>query len=166
MTNSLALWFANTLGKYVSAKMVVFIVSLMPILECRGGLIVAKLLGVDLLEAIPICVIGNLLPIPFILLFIEKIFKWMKQFAIFRPLVERLEQRGMARSKALENGEFVALMLFVGIPLPGTGGWTGSLAAALLDMDIKKASLAILLGVFIATVIMSIVSYGLLGYFI
>lgn len=166
MTNSLALWFANTLGKYVSAKMVVFIVSLMPILECRGGLIVAKLLGVDLLEAIPICVIGNLLPIPFILLFIEKIFKWMKQFAIFRPLVERLEQRGMAKSKALENGEFVALMLFVGIPLPGTGGWTGSLAAALLDMDIKKASLAILLGVFIATVIMSIVSYGLLGYFI
>ena len=166
MTNSLALWFANTLGKYVSAKMVVFIVSLMPILECRGGLIVAKLLGVDLLEAIPICVIGNLLPIPFILLFIKKIFKWMKQFGIFRPLVERLEQRGMARSKALENGEFVALMLFVGIPLPGTGGWTGSLAAALLDMDIKKASLAILLGVFIATVIMSIVSYGLLGYFI
>ncbi len=166
MTNSLALWFANTLGKYVSAKMVVFIVSLMPILECRGGLIVAKLLGVDLLEAIPICVIGNLLPIPFILLFIKEIFKWMKQFAIFRPLVERLEQRGMARSKALENGEFVALMLFVGIPLPGTGGWTGSLAAALLDMDIKKASLAILLGVFIATVIMSIVSYGLLGYFI
>ena len=166
MTNSLALWVANTLGKYVSAKMVVFIVSLMPILECRGGLIVAKLLGVDLLEAIPICVIGNLLPIPFILLFIKEIFKWMKQFAIFRPLVERLEQRGMARSKALENGEFVALMLFVGIPLPGTGGWTGSLAAALLDMDIKKASLAILLGVFIATVIMSIVSYGLLGYFI
>lgn len=166
MTNSLALWFANTLGKYVSAKMVVFIVSLMPILECRGGLIVAKLLGVDLLEAIPICVIGNLLPIPFILLFIKKIFKWMKQFAIFHPLVERLEQRGMAKSKALENGESVALMLFVGIPLPGTGGWTGSLAAALLDMDIKKASLAILLGVFIATVIMSIVSYGLLGYFI
>jgi uncharacterized membrane protein len=166
MTNAIALWFAETLGKYISAKAVVFIVSLMPILECRGGLIVAKLLGVNLLEAIPICVIGNLLPIPFILLFIEKIFKWMKQFAVFRPLVEKLEKRGMSRSSALEKGEFIGLLLFVGIPLPGTGGWTGSLAAALLDMDIKKASIAILLGVFLATVIMSIVSYGLLDLFI
>ena len=166
MTNSIALWFANTLGQYVSAKAVVFIVSLMPILECRGGLIVAKLLGVDLLEAIPICVIGNLLPIPFILLFIRHIFAWMKKFAVFRPLVEKLERRGMAKTKALEEGEFIGLMLFVGIPLPGTGGWTGSLAASLLEMDIKKASLAILLGVFIATIIMSIVSYGLLGYFV
>ncbi len=163
MTDSIALWFANTLGQYISAKAVVFIVSLMPILECRGGLIVAKLLGVDLLEAIPICVIGNLLPIPFILLFIKKIFQWMKEFAIFRPMVEKLERRGMAKSATLEKGEFIGLMLFVGIPLPGTGGWTGSLAASLLEMDIKKASLAILLGVFIATVIMSIVSYGLLG---
>ena len=70
----LAAWFAAHLGKYISAKAVVFIVSLMPILECRGGLIVASLLGVNIVEAIPICVIGNFLPIPFILLFIKKIF--------------------------------------------------------------------------------------------
>lgn len=160
---SLAAWFATTLGKYISAKAVVFIVSLMPILECRGGLIVASLLGVDIVEAIPICIIGNFLPIPFILLFIKKIFKWMKKFSPTQKLVTKLENRAMNKSDALENGEFIGLMLFVGIPLPGTGGWTGSLIAALLDVDFKKALVAEIIGILIATVIMSILSYGLLA---
>ena len=160
---SLAAWFAATLGKYISAQAVVFIVSLMPILECRGGLLVASLLKVDILEAIPICVVGNLLPIPFILLFITKIFAWMKNFKVTRGLVEKLEARAMNKSDALANGEFIGLLLFVGIPLPGTGGWTGSLIAALLKMDFKKAILACFVGVLLATVIMSFVSYGLLA---
>ena len=160
---SLAAWFATTLGQYISAKAVVFIVSLMPILECRGGLIVASLLGVDIVEAIPICIIGNFLPIPFILLFIKKIFQWMKKFGPTGKLVTKLENRAMNKSDALENGEFLGLMLFVGIPLPGTGGWTGSLIAALLDVDFKKALVAEIIGILIATVIMSIVSYGLLA---
>ena len=143
----LAAWFAAHLGKYISAKAVVFIVSLMPILECRGGLIVASLLDVNIVEAIPICVIGNFIPIPFILL----------------KLVTKLENRAAKKSDALEKGEFLGLMLFVGIPLPGTGGWTGSLIAALLDVDFKKALVAEILGILIATVIMSIVSYGLLA---
>lgn len=160
---SLAAWFATNLGQYISAKAVVFIVSLMPILECRGGLIVASLLGVDIVEAIPICIIGNFLPIPFILLFIKKIFQWMKKFGPTGKLVAKLENRAMNKSDALENGEFLGLMLFVGIPLPGTGGWTGSLIAALLDVDFKKALVAEIIGILIATVIMSIVSYGLLA---
>ena len=160
---SLAAWFATNLGKYISAKAVVFLVSLMPILECRGGLIVASLLGVDVVEAIPICIIGNFLPIPFILLFIKRIFKWMKKFGPTEKLVTKLENRAMNKSDALKNGEFLGLMLFVGIPLPGTGGWTGSLIAALLDVDFKKALIAEIIGILIATVIMSIVSYGLLA---
>ena len=160
---SLAAWFAATLGKYISAQAVVFIVSLLPILECRGGLLVASLLKVDILQAIPICVIGNLLPLPFILLFITKIFTWLKNFKITRGIVEKLEARAMNKSDALANGEFLGLLLFVGIPLPGTGGWTGSLVAALLKMDFKKAILACFIGVLLATVIMSFVSYGLLA---
>lgn len=161
--DSLAAWFATTLGKYISAKAVVFIVSLMPILECRGGLVVASLLGVDIVEAIPICIIGNFLPIPFILLFIKKIFKWLKKFSTTEKIVTKLENRAMNKSDALKNGEFIGLMLFVGIPLPGTGAWTGSLIAALLDVDFKKALVAEFLGILIATVIMSILSYGLLA---
>ena len=136
---SLAAWFAAHLGQYISAKAVVFIVSLMPILECRGGLIVASLLGVDIVEAIPICVIGNFLPIPFILLFIKRIFKWLKKFGPTERLVTKLENRAMNKSDALEKGEFLGLMLF------------------------KKALVAEILGILIATVIMSIVSYGLLA---
>ncbi len=160
---SIVQWFAATLGGVISPEAVVFIVSLLPILECRGGLLVASLLNVNLWTAIPICIIGNFLPIPFILLFIKQIFAFLKRFDLTRPLVEALERRGRNKTSALEKGEFLGLLLFVGIPLPGTGGWTGSLVASLMDMDFKKAIIAIFLGILLATLIMSIVSYGLLG---
>lgn len=159
----LAAAFAVTLGKYVSKEAVVFIISMIPILELRGGLIVSKLLQVPITTAIPLCIIGNIIPIPFILLFIKQIFKWMKKIRIFRRLVERLEEKAMGKSDNIRKYEFWGLVLFVGIPLPGTGAWTGSLIAALLDVEFKKAVLAELLGIAIATVIMSIFSYGLLG---
>ncbi|MDE6943329.1 MAG: small multi-drug export protein [Lachnospiraceae bacterium] len=159
----LAAAFAVTLGKYVSKEAVVFIISMIPILELRGGLIVSKLLEVPITTAIPLCIIGNIIPIPFILLFIKQIFKWMKKIRLFRGLVEKLEQKAMGKSDNIKKYEFWGLVLFVGIPLPGTGAWTGSLIAALLDIDFKKAVLAELLGIAIATVIMSIFSYGLLG---
>lgn len=160
---SVAAWFAATLGKHVSAQFVIFIVSLIPVLECRGGLIVASLLKVNIWQAIPICVLGNIIPIPFILFFIKKIFAWMKKFSFFRPLIEKLEKRAMNKSEGMDHGEFLGLLLFVGIPLPGTGAWTGSLIASLLEMDVKKASIAILIGIFLATFIVSVLSYGLLG---
>lgn len=160
---SLAVAFANTLGKYVSKEIVVFIISMIPILELRGGLIVSKLLQVPITTAIPICIVGNIIPIPFILLFIKQVFKWMKKIKLFRGLIERLEKRAMSKSDNIKRYEFWGLALFVGIPLPGTGAWTGSLIAALLDIDFKKAILAELLGIAIATIIMSFLSYGLLG---
>lgn len=159
----LAAAFAVTLGKYVSKEAVVFIISMIPILELRGGLIVSKLLEVPITTAIPLCIIGNIIPIPFILLFIKQIFKWMKKIRLFRGLVEKLEQKAMGKSDNIKKYEFWGLVLFVGIPLPGTGAWTGSLIASLLGVKFKKAFPAVLLGIVIATVIMSIVSYGLLG---
>ena len=162
----LVTWFTEVMAGTVSEEVIVFVISLMPILELRGGLLAAKLLGVELLTAIPICVAGNIIPIPFILLFIRKIFAFMKKHNILRSMVERLEKKAMGKSDKVANMEFWGLALFVGIPLPGTGAWTGSLIAALLEMDIKKAVIAELVGVVIATIIMSIVSYGLLGLFI
>lgn len=159
----LAAAFAVTLGRYVSKEVVVFIISMIPILELRGGLIVSSLLKVPITTAVPLCIIGNIIPIPFILLFIRQIFKWMKKIRIFRGLIEKLENRAMGKSDSIKKYEFWGLVLFVGIPLPGTGAWTGSLIAALLEIDFKKAVLAELLGIVIATVIMSVVSYGLLG---
>lgn len=134
----LAAAFAVTLGKYVSKEAVVFIISMIPILELRGGLIVSKLLEVPITTAIPLCIIGNIIPIPFILLFIKQIFKWMKKIRLFRGLVEKLENKAMSKSDNIKRYEFWGLVLFVGIPLPGTGAWTGSLIAALLDVDFKR----------------------------
>ena len=162
---SIALWFAGTLGKYISSKLAVFIVSLVPILECRGGLIASALLKVDIRYAVPLCILGNILPIPFILLFIKRIFKWLKKFNFSRPLIEKLENRAMNKSKNMSNGEFLGLLLFVGIPLPGTGAWTGSLVAALLDMDFKKAITANFIGNILATLIVGSLSYGLIAAF-
>ena len=160
---SLVQLFSSTLGQYVSEEVVIFIISMCPFLELRGGLLAASLLKVPILKAIPICIIGNIIPIPFILFFIRAIFAWMKKFKIFRGLIERLENRAMSKSDKVTQYEFMGLVLFVGIPIPGTGAWMGSLISALLEMDIKKAVVAELIGIAIATVIMSFLSYGLLG---
>lgn len=161
--DSLAIWFANTLGQYVSKEFVIFFISMVPILELRGGLLVASLIDVPIMTAAPICIVGNIIPIPFILLFIKQIFKWLKKVNFFKKIIEKLEARAMGKSDSIKKYEFWGLVLFVGIPLPGTGAWTGSLIAALLDIDFKKAILAELLGIAIATIIMSVFSYGLLG---
>jgi len=160
---AIATWFAQTLGQYVAPEWVVFIISMIPILELRGGLIAASVLQIDIWKAIPFCVIGNIIPIPFILLFIKKILQWMKGIKGLRVIANWLEDKANKKSDALKKGEFWGLALFVGIPLPGTGAWTGSLIAALFDVKLPKAVGAILLGIVIATIIMAIVSYGLLG---
>lgn len=160
----LATWFADHLGHVLSAEMTIFIVSMLPVLECRAGLIVASLLKVNIWKAIPICVAGNILPIPFVLLFIQHVFTWLKKFDLTRGLVEKIEARANNKSKGMDDGEFLGTVLFVGIPLPGTGGWTGSLIASILEMDFKKAILAIFIGILMATVIISTLSYGLLSF--
>ncbi len=160
--DAIATWFANTLGQYIPAEAVTFIVSLMPLLECRGGIIVGRLLGLSLGSTIFFSVIGNIVPIPFILLFIKKIFSWLRPTKFFGSIVTKLENRAMNKSNALDKGEFLGLMLFVGIPLPGTGAWTGALIASLLGIDIKKASVSILIGIAMATTIVSLIMYGIL----
>ena len=158
---ALVQWFTENLSQYISAEAVIFLISMIPILELRGGLIAAALLKVEAIRAIPICIVGNIIPIPFILLFIRQIFKWLKKTSLFRPLVEKLEARAMGKSDQIKRYEFVGLLLFVGIPLPGTGAWTGSLIASLLEIDIKKSSLAIFCGLILASAIMFTVSYVL-----
>jgi uncharacterized membrane protein len=162
--DAIAVWFGETLGQYISAELVTFLVSLLPLLECRGGIIVGRLLGLPLVETVIISIIGNVLPIPFILLFIKKIFKWLKPTKFFGGIVTKLEERAMQKSSKLAEGEILGLMLFVGIPLPGTGAWTGALIASLLGLRIKKASIAILVGVAMATVIVSLLMYGVLAF--
>ena len=163
--DALVQWFTANLSEFISKEAVIFIISMVPILELRGGLLAASpaLLNVPIMQAIPICIIGNILPIPFILLLIRKILDWMKLVKVFRPIALWLENKAMSKKDQIEKYGFWGLVLFVGIPLPGTGAWTGSLIAALLSVRFKTAFAAILIGIVIATVIMSILSYGVLG---
>ena len=160
---ALVQWFSHNLSQYISPEGAGFFISMIPLLELRGGLLAASLLKIPAVTAIPLCIAGNIIPIPFILLFIRKIFKVMKKTKIFRGLIQKLEDRAMGKSDQVKKYEFWGLTLFVGIPLPGTGAWTGSLIASLLEIDIKKSSLAILTGIIMATVIMYVVSYGVVG---
>ena len=161
--DSLVQWFTVTLGPYVSKEALIFIISMLPILELRGGLLAASLLKIQYLTALPLCVLGNVIPIPFILLFLRRIFALLKKTKLLRPLVEKMEGRAMGKSDRIQEYEFFGLLLFVGIPLPGTGAWTGSLIAALLGMKFKKAFPAVIIGICMATVIMWFISYVLLG---
>ena len=164
MTESLVQSIIDVLGGSVGKEAIVFIISMIPILELRGALLVAgPLLGVPVAKAIPLCIIGNIIPVPFILLLITPIFKWMKGTKLFKPMVDKLESKALSKSDKIEKYEFWGLVLFVGIPLPGTGAWTGSLIAALLGVKFKKAFPAVILGIFMATVIMWFISYVLLG---
>ena len=152
-------WFSNHLSQFISPEGAVFIISMIPILELRGGLLAASLLKISAAKALPICIVGNIIPIPFI----RQIFKWMKKTKLFRGLIIKMENRAMGKSDQIKRYEFLGLLLFVGIPLPGTGAWTGALIASLLEVDIKKSSIAILCGLFMASAIMYIVSYGIVG---
>ena len=147
----------------VNKELVIFIISLMPILELRGGLLAATLLKVPYLRALIICVAGNVLPIPFVLLFLEMIFRWMEKWSVTKKIVKWLEKKGTSKRSQIDKYGYLGLILFVGIPLPGTGAWTGSLVAILLGLDKKKSFICILIGVMLAAAIMSIVSYGILG---
>lgn len=147
----------NGLNKDVT----LFIISMIPILELRGGIVAASVLGVPYFRALAICIIGNVIPIPFILLFINKIFEWLKSFKLTRGIVEKMEYRAMSKSDTIKKYEFLGLLLFVGIPLPGTGAWTGALVAALLRVKLKKAVPAIFSGILLASCIMSFIAYGI-----
>ena len=161
MSDVLINWFVTNLGGKVGKELILFIISMVPILELRGGL--PAFLNIPMWRAIPVGIIGNLLPIPFILLLITKIFDWMKGTKRLKPVVEKLEKKAMSQSANIEKYEFWGLVAFVGIPLPGTGAWTGALIAALLGIRFRKAFPAIVIGVCLAACIMTIISYGIVG---
>ena len=159
-------FFTNIFGDgMVSNYVIIFLISLLPILELRGGLIAAYALHVPLIPAMIVCYIGNMLPIPFILIFIKKIFEWMRKHNILVKFVDWVEAHGQKKAEEMKQKqskfEEWGLMAFVAIPLPGTGGWTGSLIAALLGMDTKKAFKVIAVGVAVAGIIVASLSYGL-----
>ena len=159
MTDSLITWFTTNLDGVVSKEMIVFIISMVPILELRGGLVAASLLKIPLVHAVMLCIAGNIIPIPFILAFITPIFNALKKTKWLKPKIEKLESKSLNKSEQIKKYEFIGLLLFVGIPLPGTGAWTGSLIASLLGVKFKKAFPALILGLCMATVIMCIISY-------
>lgn len=156
--------FGADAGGY-SREILVFFISCMPILELRGGLLASSLLGLSPMISYIICIIGNILPVPFILWFIEFIFKKLKNTPL-RKMVIWLEEKANSKKEKIEKFGYIGLVLFVGIPLPGTGAWTGCLIAALLGMNKKKAFIATLIGIFMASIIMMLISFGFLKFFI
>ena len=143
----------------VSNEFIVFVISMMPILELRGGLIAAALLNIDWVVAFPICVIGNMLPIPFELLFIRKIFNALKKLNWMKKIINKLDERAKrkANSETMQKYAVWGLFTLVAIPLPGTGAWTGGLVADILDMRFKIAFPIITVGVIVAGLITSLV---------
>ena len=148
------------IGKYLW----VFLISMVPIIELRGAIPVAVGMGLPLIPSYIICIIGNMLPVPFIYFFARKVLEW----GATKPLLEKPftwilkkgEKGGEKLMAKVGRSTYVALFLFVGIPIPGTGAWTGTLAASILDLDFKKSVLAALGGVLLAGIIMGVASTG------
>lgn len=160
MIEAIKEFFINNFG----VKFGVLVCSMLPIIELRGSIPLGAALGLPWYSNFIISVIGNLIPAPFILLLIRKILSLMKNTKLFHGFAEWLEKRAEKNKGKLDRGVFVGLMLFVGIPIPGTGAWTGSLLASLTGVKFSKAMLAVILGVLIAGVIMTLGSYGVVGF--
>lgn len=147
-------------------ELIVFIISLMPILELRGGLIAASLMNLNPVSSYIISIIGNIIPVPFILWLINYILDFMRNSKKLKKIAKWLDKKVEKHKGQIEKYGFWGLVLFVGIPLPGTGAWTGCLIAACLEMDRKKAFVAAMLGILIASIIMMFISFGLLKFII
>jgi uncharacterized membrane protein len=137
------------------------LVSMLPVIELRGGIPYGVVAGLGVKTALICALIGNILPVPFLILFTTKVFAWLRtKSPKLDRLVVKMEQKGMSKKDVIDKYEFWGLVLLVAIPLPGTGAWTGCLVAALLEMDVKKSIPAVILGVLIAGAIVSFITYG------
>ena len=147
--------------------LMIFLVSMVPIVELRGAIPISQGFQLPLLQSYIICVIGNMLPVPIIYLFARRVLEWGKDKKyigkFFTFCIEKGHKGGQKLKEKAGNGLFIALLLFVGIPVPGTGAWTGTLAASILDMDFKSSITAVMLGVILAGIIMGAASAGLFG---
>lgn len=142
----------------------IFFISMVPIVELRGAIPVSQVMGLPMVASYIICIIGNMLPVPFIYLFARKVLVWGSDKPViggfFSWCMEKGEHGGQKLQAKAGKGLFVALLLFVGIPVPGTGAWTGTLAASILDMDFKSTVAAVMLGVLLAGIIMMTLSFA------
>ena len=146
---------------FLGKILLTFLISMVPIIELRGAIPIAVAHGLSPAIAIPVAILGNIVPVPFIILFIRKIFALMKRYIpSLNRLVEKLEEKGRSKKDLIEKGAFWGLFILVAIPVPGTGAWTGALVAAMLDMRMKRAFPAIFMGVITAGIIVAAVSYG------
>lgn len=140
---------------------------MIPLIELRGAIPVSQALKMPLIQSYIVCIIGNMVPVPFIYLFARRFLEWGADKKIISKICVFFLEKGKRGGEKLQakagKGFFIALMLFVGIPLPGTGAWTGTLAASILDMNFKQTVLAVTAGVFIAGIIMGLASAGLFG---
>lgn len=151
------------LGREIPSKeAVVFLISVLPVLELRGGILAASYLGISLIRAILLCVAGCFFPVPFILLLIRCVLQQMKRFQLTRRIAQKIEHHGQTKGEQIGKYEFWGLFLFVAVPLPGTGAWTGALVASLLQIRFGRAMLAIFLGVLVSAALMTGLSYGIL----
>lgn len=145
----------------------VFFVSMVPLIELRAAVPIALGMNLPVVPSYIVCILGNMLPVPIIFLFARKVLEWGADKPVigkfFTFCLEKGHKGGEKLKEKAGRGLFVALLLFVGIPLPGTGAWTGTLAASLLDMDFKSSVIAVLFGVVLAGVIMGLASAGLFG---
>lgn len=153
---------STTLGKIIAT----FFISMVPVIELRGGLPYGITLGLDYPLALTAAVIGNMVPVPFIIVYIRHIFTWLrKRSKWWDEKITRLEKKAHLKGRVVRKYSTIGLCILVAIPLPGTGAWTGALVAAVLDMRLKKAIPAIFLGVCIAAAIMTMVTFGLIHIF-
>ena len=154
--------FGVNAGKIIG----IFFISLLPVIELRGSIPIGYYQGLPWYTNMITSIIGNILPVPFILLFVVKVFEFMKKRNIIVNVIEKIEKRAMSRSESIANKEFLGLMLFVAIPFPGTGAWTGALIAALLQFDRKKSFVYIFIGVLIAASLVTLGVYGVIGFLV
>lgn len=137
-----------------------FLISMVPVIELRGAIPYGIARGLEYWQAIPVSIIGNLVPVPFIIIFIKKIFAWLRtKSAWLNGLVTKLENRALSKQETVQKYAFWGLFLFVAIPLPGTGAWTGALIAAMMEMKVKEAFPAIALGVLTAGAIITFLTF-------
>lgn len=158
MLEAISLWLHQTpAGEFL----LTMLISMIPIVELRGGVPAGVAMGLPIPTALLAAVLGNMIPVPFIILFIRRLFKWIRvHIPRLGSFVSRLEQRAYAKSRNVDRYALWGLLLLVAVPLPGTGAWTGSLVAALMDLRLKRAMPVIFTGVVIAGLIMTAVTYG------
>ena len=152
----------TSLSGKISKEFIVFLVSMIPLLELRGSILAAGFMNMEFFPTFIAAVLGNMLPIPFILMFIQAIFKWMKKTKHLHKIPDWMEKKALSKSEQIEKYGYWGLFLFVAIPLPGTGAWTGSLIAVLLGMKRWKSLFFIFLGVLTAGLIMSLLAFGII----